>query len=213
MSGVAAALAPAGVDRRKFASTIIDTGTTFLYLPPDAYKPLQAYFTSSCPWGACAARKHKTRFNDEFCYALSEGELAQFAPLSLHFDGSEEALELTAREYTYEIKAKGVAQPVGRTLRCLAVFDNKHNGVVLGAAVLRNREVILDRARRRVGFVRADCALATPARSILANNTFLSDQCGQPRRRRLGEANETLGGGSAPGALTFHLSARSGGSR
>jgi hypothetical protein len=202
---------PTGVDRRKFASTIIDTGTTFLYLPPDAYKPLQTYFTTSCSWGLCATRKHKTRFNDEYCYSLTEIELGQFAPLSLYFDGSEAALELTSLEYTYEIKVKGVTQAVGRTLRCLAVFDNKHNGVVLGAAVLRNREVILDRARRRVGFVRADCARATPAGSILANNTFLSDQCGRPgRRRRLGEGNETeTVGSAAPGALTFRLADRS----
>jgi hypothetical protein len=152
-----------------------------------------------------------TRFNDEYCYSLTEIELGQFAPLSLYFDGSEAALELTSLEYTYEIKVKGVTQAVGRTLRCLAVFDNKHNGVVLGAAVLRNREVILDRARRRVGFVRADCARATPAGSILANNTFLSDQCGRPgRRRRLGEGNETeTVGSAAPGALTFRLADRS----
>lgn len=168
---------PPGVDRRRYVSTIIDTGTTFLYLPPDAYRRLRASFTSGCPWGACAARKHKTRYNDEFCYAMSPAERDKFAEMTLHFDGSPAPLALSPLEYTYEIRVRP-APPEGRAVRCLAAFDNKHNGVVLGAAVLRNREVILDRAHRRVGFVRADCARVQPRASILTNNTFLSDRCG-----------------------------------
>lgn len=190
-----------GVDRRKYTATIIDTGTTFLYLPPDAYRRLKEYFTSHCPWGACASRKYRTRYNDEFCYSMRESESASFATLSLHFDGSSQPLLLTPKEYTYEVKAKSVL-PAGMTVRCLAAFDNKHNGVVLGAAVLRNREVILDRARRRVGFVRTDCAKAQPSTSILANNTFLSDRCGKGHGRGLEAHNET---GDMPGKLTYQL--------
>mmetsp|Transcript_6419 Transcript_6419/g.16775 ORF Transcript_6419/g.16775 Transcript_6419/m.16775 type:complete len:147 (+) Transcript_6419:347-787(+) len=139
---------------------------------------------------------------------MTPEEYMRFDELSLHFDGSAAPLVFTPREYTYEIRAKG-SIPTGMTVRCLAAFDNKHNGVVLGAAVLRNREVILDRGNRRVGFVRADCARAQPATSILVNNTFLSDRCGpagaaRGRRRLGGASNETLGD-EQPGKLTFQL--------
>jgi hypothetical protein len=197
-----AARAAAGVDRRKYSATIIDTGTTFLYLPPDAYKRLSGYFTTSCPWGACRSRTYRTRYSDEFCYTMRADETAQFEPLSLHFEGSDQPLMITPLEYTYEIKAKGVVPP-GMSVRCLAAFDNKHNGVVLGAAVLRNREVILDRVRRRVGFVRADCEHVQPATSILVNNTYLSDRCGTSAHRQLGEWNNTRP--DAPGELTLRL--------
>jgi len=200
-AGARPAARVAGVDRRKYAATIIDTGTTFLYLPPDAYRRLKEYFTTRCPWGACVSRKYRTRYNDEFCYSMRQSEWVQFATLSLHFDGSHQPLHLSPAEYTYEIKAKG-ALPAAMTVRCLAAFDNKHNGVVLGAAVLRNREVILDRANGRVGFVRTDCARVQPSTSILANNTFLSDRCGQGRGRKLDVSNASA---LVPGKLVYQL--------
>lgn len=193
-----------GVDRRAYSATIIDTGTTFLYLPPAAHRQLKAHFTGKCPWGPCASRKYRTRYDDEFCYSMGGSEPDQFGTLSLHFDGSARPLLLTPREYTYEIKAKGPLAS-GMAVRCLAAFDNQHNGVVLGAAVLRNHEVILDRANRRVGFVRTDCARAQPATSILANSTFLSDSCGGGGGLRLDARQQAAGG--APGKLTYHFAA------
>lgn len=83
-------------------------------------------------------------------------------------------------------------------VRCLASFDNRHSGVVLGAAVLRNREVILDRGNRRVGFVRADCRRMNPAMSILTNNTFLSNTCKRYGRRTSEAENATAVDYSGP---------------
>ena len=39
-----------------FRNCIIDSGTTFMYLPPTAYKKVSGHWREQCPWGACSER-------------------------------------------------------------------------------------------------------------------------------------------------------------
>ena len=45
-----------GVDRSRYRSTIVDSGTTFMYLPPDAYRKVRDHWGVVCPWGSCSSR-------------------------------------------------------------------------------------------------------------------------------------------------------------
>ena len=50
---------------------------------------------------------------------------------------------------------------------CVAVFDNQRGGTVIGASIMRQREVVFDIASNMITFVDADCDSITPERSNL----------------------------------------------
>mmetsp|Transcript_16952 Transcript_16952/g.50123 ORF Transcript_16952/g.50123 Transcript_16952/m.50123 type:complete len:527 (-) Transcript_16952:84-1664(-) len=130
-----------------YRSTIIDSGTTFMYLPPGPYRKVRDQWRNHCPWGACASRVAKGEYPDDYCYTMSTDELRRFAPHSLHFANGVR-VNFDSRQYAYELR---------RGVWCLGVFDNEHNGAVIGAANMRNYEVIFDRDRHRVAFYPSDC--------------------------------------------------------
>jgi len=109
---------------------------------------MRDFFRSHCPWGSCSSRVAKGEYPDDYCFTMSTAELDQLPPYSLHF-GNGVTLPFGPRQYAYELR-KGVW--------CLGVFDNEHNGAVIGGANMRNYEVIFDRVHRRVGWVPSDCA-------------------------------------------------------
>ena len=78
---------------------------------------------------------------------MSEAELLTFADYSLHF-GNGVTLPFGPRQYGYELR---------RGVWCLGIFDNEHNGAVIGGANMRNNEVIFDRESRKIAFVPSDC--------------------------------------------------------
>ena len=78
---------------------------------------------------------------------MSAAEVEQLSPMTLHF-GNGVVVSFGPRQYAYELR---------RGVYCLGVFDNEHNGAVLGASNMRNHEVIFDRANKRVAFVPSDC--------------------------------------------------------
>ena len=47
--------------------------------------------------------------------------------------------------------------PLAHPYRCLGIFDNEHNGAVIGGANMRNNEVVFDRESRKIAFVPSDC--------------------------------------------------------
>ena len=114
-----------------YRNTIIDSGTTFMYLPPNVYRKVRDQWRQHCPWGDCESRSVKGEYPDDYCYTMSEAELDSFVPSSLHFKNGV-AVDFGPREYAYQLR---------RGIWCLGVFDNSHNGVVIGAANMRNYEV------------------------------------------------------------------------
>ena len=51
-----------GVPHIRYYRTIVDSGTTFMYLPPDAYSAVKGHFRSHCPWGSCSSRSTKGEY-------------------------------------------------------------------------------------------------------------------------------------------------------
>lgn len=136
-----------GESSSTYRTTIIDSGTTFMYLPTGAYHKVLAKWQSSCPWGACSARVVKGPYPDDYCYTATADEIERFGRSSLHFANGV-AVDFGPASYAYELAA-------GKW--CLGVFDNNHAGAVIGGANMRNHEVIFDREKRRVAFVPSNC--------------------------------------------------------
>eukprot|EP00325_Prymnesiales_sp_UTEX-LB-985_P004441 CAMPEP_0174694746 /NCGR_PEP_ID=MMETSP1094-20130205/1276_1 /TAXON_ID=156173 /ORGANISM="Chrysochromulina brevifilum, Strain UTEX LB 985" /LENGTH=405 /DNA_ID=CAMNT_0015891069 /DNA_START=29 /DNA_END=1250 /DNA_ORIENTATION=- len=69
----------------RYSRTIVDSGTTFMYLPPEAYRPVRDHFRNHCPWGTCSQRVAKGEYPDDYCFAMSIAEVDQLTPMTLHF--------------------------------------------------------------------------------------------------------------------------------
>ena len=134
----------------QYRGTIVDSGTTFTYLPPSAYAKAKERWRSppgGCPWGECSKRAAKGEYPDDYCYTMTEEEMAKFAENAFVFAGGVK-LRLPPSQYGYELR-DGV--------RCMGIFNNEHSGAVIGGATIRDHEVIFDREQHRVAFVPSDC--------------------------------------------------------
>ena len=67
---------------RELNTAMPDSGTTFTYLPPSAYAKAKERWRSppgGCPWGECSKRAAKGEYPDDYCYTMTEEEMAKFA--------------------------------------------------------------------------------------------------------------------------------------
>ena len=136
-----------GLPAYTYANAIIDSGTTFCYLPSGAYQKVAMEWRTKCPWGDCRQKSAPGEYPDDYCYKTDWDTVSNFAQMSLHFSNGV-ALDFGPRQYAYELKPG---------LWCMGVFDNSHAGAVIGGANMRNHEVIFDRDSHRVAFVPSDC--------------------------------------------------------
>jgi hypothetical protein len=65
---------------------------------------------------------------------------------------------------------------------CADIFNNGHKGTVLGASVLRQREVLFDMGNGTIAFVDADCARLTP-RTAALRHAYAFAPCGEQYAR------------------------------
>ena len=131
--------------------TIVDTGTTFMYLPPAVYARVRDHWIAHCPWGTCSTRTVHGDYPDDYCYAATAAEIDAFSPYALVFAAaasSRVTVTLNPSQYAYELHG-GVW--------CLGIFDGEGQGAVIGGASMRDYEVIFDREHSRIGFVPSDC--------------------------------------------------------
>jgi len=82
---------------------------------------------------------------------------------------TDDTLDFGPRQYAYELR---------QGIWCLGVFDNEHNGAVIGAANMRHHEVVFDRGSRRVGFFPSDCAeMHANRRSSILSGGYALNGC------------------------------------
>ena len=112
-------------------------------------------------------------------------------------------LRVRPRQYMVEFPNK-VGLRLGTRHYCVAVFDNQKGGTVIGASIMRQREVIFDIGASSITFVDADCDRITPATSHLRDAyTFAS--CPRPTRPN---ATAASGAGVAAGVGASWFSQR-----
>ncbi|KAG2496491.1 hypothetical protein HYH03_005316 [Edaphochlamys debaryana] len=136
---------------------VLDSGTTFTYLPTDAFNAMAKAV------GAFAEGKGLTRcpgadpqYNDICWKGAPEGfkDLEKFFPSATFVFGEGAVLELPPVRYLF------VSRP-GEY--CLGVFDNGGSGTLIGGVSVRDVTVTYDRKRGRVGFTPMPCAAVLKA--------------------------------------------------
>ncbi len=157
-----------GLPSSVYAPTYVDSGTTFVYASTPLYRALHAHIQRHAP----ALR----RLGNKVCAHMSDAGLDAMPSLRIHFESSPAApLLVRPRQYMVEFPESsgassaplGAHPPTAAPTRhfCVAIFDNQQDGTVIGASIMRQREVIFELARSTISFVDADCDAISPATS------------------------------------------------
>lgn len=211
-----------------FHPTIVDSGTTFMYASTPVWRALTELVIKSLPAGTF------TKVGAKNCAALTEQQVASLplVQLAFSFNGGKGGLTLKPHHYMVEFPRlgmrlrRGASSPKSSSLfasvpranasagtrsYCIGIFDNQRGGTVIGAALMRQREVIFDLEQSTISFLEADCTAITPSTSALAGG-FAFDSChdkpdgadnasrlagGRPTRKLLSPVRR---GGGAPHA-------------
>lgn len=197
------------------SSTIIDSGTTFMYMHSSSFRPLLASLRSVT---SCGGRlRHAAAPHDEFCVhvnshdggaaaaAPNDNKLAStdahdvldtcFEPLRVVLAGGGE-LSMQPSQFFYGGE--------GQHEWCAGVFDNYEEGLVLGTINLMDRLVTFDRSKRMVGFVETDCSAYNPHAAGTGSAADEDDAAARghhraARRKLRAAASEVAGGDEAIG--------------
>ena len=150
--------------------TLVDSGTTFLFVSSPIWRSLHGTLRARAPELRLISRKH-------VCAHMSDARRDALPIFRLVLAGATNAstatLDVTPRHYMvrYPSPRRGRRARSHKRERfyCAEIFDSgRSGGTVLGASVLRHREVIFNLERRgSIGFVDAACEAATPATSSL----------------------------------------------
>jgi len=134
-------------------STIVDSGTTFTYIPSSAYRKFKTAFEAACAGGACGERK-SVYPSEPACFKLGlledHPDFSALPTMSLVFSGLE--VSISPSRYLYD----DTDDP---TLWCVGILDNAgSSGSVIGANVMRGYDVAFDRENARIGWAPAICS-------------------------------------------------------
>jgi len=137
---------PLATSTGAFGTTLLDSGTTFTYLPAALYHVLSLEIVAGCTTApGCGARREG---ND--CWRMEDANgPVRFPPLTLVFENGIRVL-WPPRAYMFE---RG--EP---TLWCHAFSNNgEGSGTVLGASFMLHKDVIFDLEQSKLGIVEAAC--------------------------------------------------------
>lgn len=135
--------------QEQIGSAIVDSGTTFSYLATPAFKLFMEHIDTACvatpEW--CISRAKTS--SDQLCWRIDDAKDFAHAPSFILTLGSGAEVEWGPESYLHR-RAKS-------NTWCLAVDDNMSRTSIFGMSFLKGQDVIFDRERDLVGFVRASC--------------------------------------------------------
>ncbi len=140
-----------------YSPTLVDSGTTFVYVSTPLFRALHTHLHAETP--------QLTREGGKVCAYLSDAQLAAMPNLRLSFASS--STPLLVRPHQYMVEFPKPSRTAGTRHLCAAIFDNQRGGTVIGASIMRHREVIFDLASSMITFVDADCGTSTPSTSAM----------------------------------------------
>ncbi|KFK43135.1 hypothetical protein AALP_AA1G084600 [Arabis alpina] len=128
--------------------TIIDTGTTLAYLPDEAYGPfVQAISNAVSQYG------RPISYESYQCYDISSGAVDIFPEVTLSFAGGA-SMVLKPRGYLQ------IFSNSGSSIWCIGFQRMSHRRItILGDLVLKDKVVVYDLVRQRIGWAEYDCSL------------------------------------------------------
>jgi hypothetical protein len=144
-------------------SALLDSGTTFVYAGAKLFAPLLKA-TRATALGGCELQRAQAPRSDEYCVSpldAPSGSLWERAPMATRLDHCFAALD-------FQMSVGSLRSPPSRYFYsnrrgeldswCMGVFLNGNEQLVLGASVLQDTLVTVDRKRQRVDFAPYRCA-------------------------------------------------------
>ena len=189
-----------GLSASTYSPTLVDSGTTFVYASTPLYRAIHSQVKQSTPT--------LQREGGKVCAFLTAQQLGAMPSIELVFSASSQPLLVRPHQYMVEFPKAGTAafRLEARKHYCVAVFDNQRGGTVIGASILRHREVVFDIADSMITFVDANCEAATPAASFL-RDPYTFAPCPAGVVPISSEANRTLTSAAAAATSTAHVAA------
>ena len=159
---------------------VVDSGTSFFFVPTPLWRAIHARMREHHR-GLRRVGAHRV------CAFMTRVMRDAMPSIELLLDGPRGARPLLIRpaQYMVEYKAAALGQSWPRKHRqdgamhyCIDIFNNGRKGTVLGASVLRHREVIFDLSNNTIAFVDADCGSLAPEAAAL-RDAFAFAPCGE----------------------------------
>jgi hypothetical protein len=170
--------------------SVMDSGTTFTYLPTAVFKAFAGAVEAAVLKKGLKRTAGLDPQYDDICWKNAptsfEALRSVFPTATLELQGGV-VLELLPHRYLF-------MAAVGEY--CLGMFDNKDHGTLIGSITVRNMLVEYDKGQGRVGFAEMDChELGNRAQSTFAAASLHHQQPGQ----------EQQGGGGSNGAVDLSM--------
>ncbi|CAI5488422.1 unnamed protein product, partial [Closterium sp. Naga37s-1] len=154
LNAITVAGKPLPLDMSVFRSgygVVMDSGTTFSYLPRKAFEAFKAAVDASVT-GVQSVPGPDSVYQD-VCYGGASNKIEElsnyFPTVSLTFDG-DLVYELTPENYLFRhVKVPGSY--------CLGLFKNNDRGTLIGGIIMRNTLVTYDRVNSRIGMLKTNC--------------------------------------------------------
>lgn len=136
-------------------STVLDSGTTFSYLPTDAFRAFADSVSSYAIARGLFSVPGPDPDYEDICFGGAPSHedlegLQKVFPLAKFTFKNGVQLELTPLQYLF-------VHTFNSGKYCLGIFDNGDSGILLGGITFRNVLVQYDVAKNRVGFGKASC--------------------------------------------------------
>lgn len=155
-------------------SSIVDSGTTFVYLREEVHEEVWAAFESHCSGkDNCIGERVSVSGESHSCYHYQSGNLTDFYASfpTIH-------LEIDNITVTWEPERYLFTWPDHLDDYCLGVYSNGGGGNVLGGLFMRGMDVVFDRVTDTIGFAKADCN-ATSLVGIIDTGTHVKPESPQ----------------------------------
>ena len=156
------------------SDAIIDTGNTLSYFPTYIYRPLFRQFNHFCKKQNGKCGEFKSDPDLGYCASFDSREslfkaIYEYWPnITLKFSKGVEYTWKPIHYYYYYFK-NGIRKA------CIGFGSNKSDNIILGTNFIHGHDIILDRQKKRFGFVSADCSrgnlLLKRIRGIINNET------------------------------------------
>jgi hypothetical protein len=131
--------------------TVLDSGTTFTYLPTLPFKVFSESIIKATEAKGILRIPGSEPSYPDICWSVESVDFenihTMFPTAELVFDGGA-ALVLTPIRYLFKMRSNAY---------CLGVFDNGNSGSLIGGVSTRNMVVQYDRRKGRIGFGEATC--------------------------------------------------------
>ena len=159
--------------------TIVDSGTSFTYVPAETFNQLKSSVLTYCAQaGKCKGSAMTVQY-ESLCYRLAHtSDLATFPSMSIELEGADHNSVVSVRLPPNKLF---INMAWDQGAYCLGVYSNGNGGGVIGANAMLDYDVAFDVTGRKVGFAPSNCVFqdshaaapsTTPAPSLTATATM-----------------------------------------